>query len=145
MKISAKGRYALRLMIDLAEHDSGDWISLKDISKRQDISVKYLEQIVTLLSRAGFLKSARGPQGGYMLARNPEEYTSGEILRVVEGELVPVACMEDSPNQCPRYDECCTIGFWEGLYQVINEYVDAVTLEDLMDSRAKNSGWDFSI
>ena len=103
MKISTKGRYALRMMVDLAEHNNGEWISLKEISERQNISIKYLEQIVSSLMRSGLLLSSRGPQGGYMLARKPEEYTVGEILREIEGSLVPVACMETVPNQCERY------------------------------------------
>lgn len=131
MKISTKGRYALRMMVDLAVHNNGEWISLKEISERQNISIKYLEQIVSILMRSGLLLSSRGPQGGYMLARKPEEYTAGEILREIEGSLVPVACMEAEPNQCERYDFCSTIKFWEGLYKVISDYVDSVTLADL--------------
>ena len=102
MKISAKGRYALRFMADLALQDPTEFIALKDVSVRQGISVKYLEQIVSALSRAGFVRSIRGPQGGYRLARRPEEYTVGEILRAVEGSLAPVACREDEANRCPR-------------------------------------------
>ncbi|HPT85026.1 MAG TPA: Rrf2 family transcriptional regulator [Bacillota bacterium] len=132
MKISTKGRYALRMMVDLAEHNNGEWISLKEISERQNISIKYLEQIVSSLMRSGLLLSSRGPQGGYMLSRKPEEYTVGEILREIEGSLVPVACMETVPNQCERYAYCPTIKFWEGLYKVITDYVDSVTLADLV-------------
>jgi Rrf2 family protein len=131
MKISTKGRYALRLMIDLAEHDEDGYVSLKDIAERQEISVKYLEQIVTVLCKIGLLKSLRGSQGGYKLAKTPEEYTVGDILRVTEGELVPVACLEDEKNQCPRYSKCQTIDFWHGLYDAVNKYVDSVTLADL--------------
>lgn len=145
MKISAKGRYALRLMIDLAEHQNGEYIALKEISARQNISIKYLEQIVVILGKAGFLRSIRGPQGGYMLAREAASYTAGDILRVTEGKLVPIACLEDDPNQCKRQEECSTIHFWEGLYRVINEYVDSVTLEDLVLQHKKSAGWDFII
>lgn len=136
MKISAKGRYALRLMVDLALHDSGGYIALRDVSRRQNISVKYLEQIVGILQKAGFLRSVRGPQGGYRLARRPEEYTAGEILRLMEGSLAPVACLEDDPNLCPRYAVCSTIHFWEGFSRQINDYVDSKTLRDLMEETA---------
>ena len=130
MKISTKGRYALRLMIDLAQHDAGGYIPLRDISKRQEISAKYLEQIVVQLSRAGFVTSTRGAQGGYQLARHPSEYTVGDILRITEGSLAPVAC--------PRAEECITLDFWRGLYDTINKYVDSVTLEELV-SNGKNT------
>jgi Rrf2 family protein len=133
MKISTKGRYALRMMIDLGRHGGGEYVALKDISERQQISVKYLEQIVSLLSKAGFLRSSRGAQGGYQLAFRPEEYTAGAILRITEGSLQPVACLDDSVNQCPRHDHCETLPFWEGLSRVIRDYVDSVTLRDLMD------------
>ena len=122
MKISTKGRYALRLMIDLAQHDAGGYIPLRDISKRQQISAKYLEQIVVQLSRAGFVISTRGAQGGYQLARHPSEYTVGDILRITEGSLAPVACLEHEPVDCPRVDECITLSFWRGLYDAINNY-----------------------
>lgn len=145
MKVSAKGRYALRLMIDLAEHDNGEFIALKEISKRQNISVKYLEQIVVILGKGGFLRSTRGPQGGYMLTKDPSKYTAGDILRVIEGKLAPVACLEDEPNQCQRQEGCATLTFWEGLYRVINEYVDSVTLQDLVDKHKETAGWDFII
>ena len=132
MKISTKGRYALRIMADLAIHDNGEYIRLKDIAERQSITLKYLEQIMPLLTKAGYVKSCRGNNGGYMLARKPEEYTAGEILRTTEGSLSPIACIEDQPNRCPRKEKCTTLSFWEGLWQVINEYVDHVTLADLI-------------
>lgn len=131
MKISTKGRYALRLMLDLAQHGGDDFISLKDIAQRQEISVKYLEQIVTVLCRIGFLKSLRGSQGGYKLAKSPEQYTVGDILRTTEGNLAPVSCLKDKPNKCARYEKCGTVNFWEGLYDTVNRYVDSVTLADL--------------
>ncbi|MGI5897327.1 MAG: RrF2 family transcriptional regulator [Oscillospiraceae bacterium] len=145
MKISTKGRYALRLMLDLAEHNTGEYIALKDTSARQGISVKYLEQIVTQLSRAGFLRSTRGPQGGYKLAKAPSEYTIGAILRITEGSLAPIACLEDEPNQCPRFGDCATIAFWQGLYQAINDYVDGTTLEQLLDSAKQRAAYEFNI
>lgn len=132
MKVSTNGRYALRTMLDLAMHDRGALIPLKDISARQGITVKYLEQVMTLLSRAGYVRSVRGAGGGYRLSREPSEYTAGDILRVAEGSLAPVACLEDSVNQCPRASECPTLGFWEGLSDVVNQYVDSITLEDLV-------------
>ena len=134
MKISTKGRYALRLMIDLAQHDAAGYIPLRDISKRQEISAKYLEQIVVQLSRAGFVISTRGAQGGYQLARHPSEYTVGEILRITEGSLAPVACLEHDPVECARAEDCMTLYFWRGLYDAVNRYVDSVTLEDLVSS-----------
>lgn len=132
MKISTKGRYALRIMIDLAEHDNGEYIRLKDIAKRQGVTLKYMEQIMPLLTRAGYVRSYRGNNGGYMLAKKPEEYTAGEILRTTEGSLAPIGCIEDSPNRCEYRDRCRTVVFWEGLWKVINEYADSVTLADLM-------------
>ncbi len=131
MKISTKGRYALRLMIDLAQNNSGEFIPLKDISVRQQISAKYLEQIVVQLARAGFVKSTRGAQGGYKLAKQPSEYTAGDILRITEGSIAPVACLEHDPVDCPRSEECETLEFWKGLYDVINKYIDSKTLEEL--------------
>jgi Rrf2 family protein len=137
MRISTKGRYALRLMIDLSQHNDGSFVSLKDAAARQEISVKYLEQIVGLLSKAGLLRSERGPQGGYRLARAPEEYTVGSILRLTEGNLAPVACLEDPENRCERSGQCATLDFWTGLYAVINDYIDRFTLADLVASEKK--------
>ena len=142
MKISTKGRYALRLMIDLAQHDAAGYIPLRDISKRQEISAKYLEQIVVQLSRAGLVTSTRGAQGGYQLARHPAEYTVGEILRITEGSLAPVACLDHDPVECSRADECITLGIWRGLYDIVNKYLDSVTLEELVN---RNKPLDFSI
>ena len=138
MKVSTRGRYALRLMIDLAEHGPGEVVPLKDISKRQDISTKYLEHIVTLLCKDGFLKSIRGSQGGYMLTREPNKYTVGAILRVTEGSLSPVTCIEERPNQCERSNNCPTVDFWKGLNKVINDYADKITLTDLVNRSEKS-------
>lgn len=132
MMISTKGRYALRLMADLALNDQGGYISLKDISQRQDISVKYLEQIVSSLCKAGYIISTRGSRGGYRLGKKPAEYVVGDILRITEGNLSPVACLNSEENTCPRSENCLTLGFWQGLYTTINEYVDSVTLEDII-------------
>lgn len=132
MKISTKGRYALRLMTDIAAHDREGYVSLRDAAGRQGVSLKYLEQIAGVLARAGLLESGRGAQGGYRLSRAPEEYTAGEILRLAEGSLAPVACLGEEENRCQRSAQCPTLGFWEGLYQVVNEYIDRYTLADLL-------------
>ena len=132
MKISTKGRYALRIMIDLANQDPEVYTPLKEISSRQGISIKYLEQIVPLLTRAGYLKSLRGNSGGYRLAKLPAEYNVGDILRTTEGDLAPIACLEGEENDCPRKDACTTLSFWEGLKTVINDYVDSKTLADFL-------------
>lgn len=105
MKISTKGRYALRMMVDLAEHQNGEYISLKDIAQRQEVSKKYLEQIVPILNKSGFLKTNRGYQGGYMLAKPPRQYTVGDILRLTEGDLAPVPCAAQDPADCPRSED----------------------------------------
>lgn len=133
MKISTKGRYALRMMCDMAIHNDGSAIPLKDIANRQNISVKYLEQIVILLSRAGFVKSVRGAQGGYKLAYSPDKYTVGMILRLTEGSLAPVACLDDEVNQCSRASECMTLFVWEKLYAAICNTVDNITIEDIIN------------
>ena len=140
MRISTKGRYALRLMIDLAQQQGDVLVSLKDVAERQTISVKYLEQIVGLLSKAGFLRSGRGPQGGYRLAKRPEEYTVGSILRLTEGNLAPVSCLEDKENRCDRCSQCATLDFWTGLYQTVNDYIDRFTLADLVKSEREKNG-----
>lgn len=146
MKISTKGRYALRLMIDLAQHDRNTCIALKDIAERQNISMKYMEQITSLLCKAGFLKSIRGAQGGYTLARESNTYTIGSILRVTEGNLAPVSCLENETNLCARVDFCPTLSFWQGLEKVINDYTDSVTLEDLVQQNLEiNRTLDFTI
>lgn len=124
-------------MIDLARQPGDAPVSLKDVSARQEISLKYLEQIVGLLSKAGFLRSVRGPQGGYRLAREPENYTVGEILRLTEGNLAPVACLEDPENRCDRCDQCGTVDFWTGMYAVINQYINQFTLADLVENEIR--------
>lgn len=133
MKISTKGRYALRMMLELAEHRNDGYISLKDIAARQNISKKYLEQIVPILNKSDFLHTNRGFQGGYKLAREPDQYTVGDILRITEGSLAPVACLDYEPNQCERRDDCETLQVWKGLYDVINKYLDGITLQDILD------------
>lgn len=132
MKISTKGRYALRLMLDIALNDAKTPVRIKDIAERQQISDKYLEQIVSSLNKAGFVKSLRGPQGGYRLTKKPEEYTVGMILRLIEGSLAPVACLDDDINNCTRADRCPTLILWEKLYDAISEVVNNITLADLI-------------
>lgn len=131
MKISTKGRYALRVMIDLALNDKGNFISLKDIAKRQEISNKYLEQIIAMLNKAGYLETARGNNGGYRLAKEPKEYRIGDILRATEGDLAPIFCLTEN-GECTKQEKCRTYPFWKGLDDVVNEYVDSKTLEDLI-------------
>ena len=142
MKISTKGRYALRMMIDLATHGDKEYVALKDIAGRQNISKKYLEQIVPLLSKAELLKTNRGYQGGYALSKKPEQYTVGEILRVTEGSLSPVACLQYGTNDCPRKADCITLPVWEGLYKTIMEYLDGITLRDIIE---QSHGGDYVI
>lgn len=144
MKISTKGRYAIRLLLDLAQHQNDGYIALKDIAERQNISKKYLEQIVPMLNKSDFLKTNRGYQGGYMLAKNPDKYSVGDILRITEGSLAPVACAEQTPIDCTRCSECLTLPLWKGLYKTICEYLDGITLQDLLDS-ASACGDDYVI
>ena len=143
--ISTKGRYALRLMIDIASSSDGKPVSLKDISKRQDISIKYLEQVVSLLVKRGLLVSVRGNNGGYLLAKPASEYTAGDIIRCSEGTLAPVACLQTDCNSCVRKDICSTIDFWKGFYDVVNNYVDSITLEQLKENELLKIGNDYSI
>ncbi|MCR4750885.1 MAG: Rrf2 family transcriptional regulator [Eubacterium sp.] len=132
MKISTKGRYAVRMMLDIAQHDAGEPVRIKDIAARQQISLKYLEQIVSSLVRAGDLQSIRGPQGGYHLTRPPEEYTIGNILRVTEGSLACVECLSTEQNLCSRAENCVTLRLWKELDEAVSSVVDRYTLEDLM-------------
>ena len=133
MKISTKGRYALRMMLDLAIYDTGEPVSLKDIAKRQEISEKYLEQIISVLNKAGFVRSIRGASGGYVLRRKPKEYTVGDILRLTEGSLSPVACVGEESEECVRSGDCVTVMVWEKLDKAINDVVDNISLQDLVD------------
>ena len=126
MKISTKGRYALRMLLDLAEHRDDGYIALKDIAERQHISKKYLEQIVPILNRSDILKTNRGYQGGYMLAQTPDKYTVGMILRLTEGTLSAVPCAEQDSVECERYADCATYSVWKGLYKVVTEYLDGI-------------------
>lgn len=143
--ISTRGRYALRMMLDLAQHQKDGFIPLKDIAQRQDISKKYLEQIIPVLNRSGLLQTSRGAGGGYRLMKPPKEYTIGEILRATEGSMAPVACMEGPKNTCPRCLECDTLPTWEGLQKVVDEYLDGITLADLSEKSKPDQGCDYII
>lgn len=132
MKISTKGRYALRMMLELALHYPEHCVSVKEIARRQQISGKYLEQIITQLNRAGVVQSIRGSHGGYRLVKEPSQYTVGSILRVVEGNLAPVACLENEENNCERKSRCVTVEVWEQVYQAVCQVVDHITLADLV-------------
>ena len=133
MKVSTKGRYALRMLLDLAEHKDEGFISLKEIAERQSISKQYLEQIVSLLNTSNILRANRGKQGGYMLAKAPSQITVGQVLHITEGSLSPVACLEDDVNQCDRADFCKTLPMWKGLNKVIADYLDSVNLQSILD------------
>lgn len=132
MKISTKGRYALRMMLDLAQNKGEKPVSIKEIAERQHISDKYLEQIISVLNKSGYVKSVRGPQGGYILIKNPKDYTVGMILRLTEGSLAPVECLEFEENTCSRRQECVTLKVWEKIDQAVKDVVDNITLEDLL-------------
>ena len=142
MLISTKGRYALRVMVDLAEHQTDGFIPLKVIAQRQEISEKYLESIIKLLVKARLLTGLRGKGGGYKLTKAPEQYTVGSILRLTEESLAPVACLEPGADACSRAAECRTLSLWKGLDKVINDYLDGITIADLIHS---SSGYDYVI
>ena len=141
MLISTKGRYALRVLIDMAEHSGNEYIKLKDIAERQEISEKYLESIVKQLVIRNIVVGLRGKGGGYKLSKSADEIVVGDVLRFVEGSLAPVACLEDAP--CPRTAECRTLEFWRGLDETIRRYTDSFTVADLM--RTDNTGFDYII
>lgn len=126
------------MLLDLAEHKNDGYIALKDIASRQGISKKYLEQIIPVINKADILRTNRGFQGGYMLANSPENYTVGQILRLTEGSLSPVACLDQEPNRCPRCEDCMTLPVWQGLNRVIAEYLDGITLQDILDGKEKD-------
>lgn len=143
MLISTKGRYALRVMIDLAEHQTDEFISLRGIAQRQEISEKYLESIIRMLVKARVLESLRGKGGGYRLRKSPDQYTVGSILRLTEESLAPVSCLEENADPCPRAGNCRTFRLWKGLDNVIHEYLESVTISDLMEQH--NVGNDYVI
>jgi len=133
------------MLVDLAEHKNDGFVSLKDISERQSISKKYLEQIVTLLNRPGILRTNRGNKGGYMLAKEPDKYTVGQILRITEGGLYPVSCLADNPNKCTQKGQCKTLWVWQGLEKMINDYLDGITIQDIVDAGRETAGYDYDI
>jgi len=145
MKISTKGRYAVRVMLDLAANDTGECIKVKQIAERQGLSEKYLEQIIAILNKAGYVKSVRGAQGGYKIAQEAKNYTVGMILRLTEGSLNPVACLDDAENECERCDTCETLQVWKDLAKAINDVVDNVTIADLVEKQEERIGINYSI
>lgn len=133
MLVSTKGRYALRVMIDLAEHNDGTLVKLQEVANRQGISEKYLERIIVALSRADFVTASRGKGGGYRLTKAPQAYTVGSILKLAETTLAPTACLENAENCCERRNDCQTLPMWSQLDRVIDRYFESVTLQDLVD------------
>lgn len=133
MRISTKGRYAIRLMLDLATNSGEGPISIKDIAKRQEVSEKYLEQIISVLNKSGYVQSIRGAQGGYILRKSPAEYTVGMILRTTEGSLDPVECVNSEGAECERMDKCVTVEIWKRISDAVSGVVDSITLQDLME------------
>lgn len=132
MMVSTRGRYALRVMIELAEHADGGYVPMKEIAERQGISLKYLERIVPVLVKNGLLEGVHGKSGGYRLTRMSQDYKIGEILRLTEGDLAPVSCLECGAERCDRKADCRTLPMWNNLHDLINDYLDSVTLSDLV-------------
>ncbi len=145
MRISTKGRYALRMLVDLAEHRNSGFISLKEIAERQSISKKYLEQIIPIFNQSNILRTNRGSQGGYMLGKRPDQITVGEILRLTEGSLAPVDCAAQNPVECERSAVCPTLPVWQGLFRVIGDYLDGITLQDIVDQQQVRNGGNYVI
>lgn len=144
MTISTKGRYALRIMMDLASH-IGETVKLKDIAARQELSEKYMEQIIAVLNKAGYVRSTRGAQGGYQLVKAPEAYSVGMILRLTEGSLAPVECLAENALPCDRNGQCATVEIYRRIYDAINQIVDTTSLQDLLDIEAQKAASDFVI
>ncbi|MDD3882772.1 MAG: RrF2 family transcriptional regulator [Eubacteriales bacterium] len=135
MMISTRGRYALRVMIDLAQHTESGYIPMKEVALRQEISLKYLERILPILVKNGLVEGVQGKGGGYRLVRSPKEYTAGEILRLTEGDLAPVSCLSKCAEPCPRSAYCATLPMWSGFFDMTNKYFDGITIEDLSKPR----------
>ena len=140
MKISTKGRYALRMMLELSMSENGRPVRIREIAEKQSISDKYLEQIISILNKAGFVRSIRGPQGGYLLTRKPSEYTVGDILRLTEGSLAPVDCADEGIFDCPRKAQCSTVIIWKKIFEAVNDVVDGITLQDIKDWQTSING-----
>ena len=145
LKISTKGRYALRMLIELGCHSGDSYVSLKEVSENQNISKKYLEQIVPLLSKSGILRTTRGNHGGYILAKPASEITVADVLRATEGSLAPVSCLEQPVNDCPRADICPTLELWQGLMRTVEDYLERYSVQDLVDRKLNLGGDDYSI
>ena len=145
MKVSTKARYSLRILLDMAQHRQDGYIPLKTIAERQCISKRYLDQIMMLLNRTGYLKTTRGAQGGYKLAKAPDQYTLGDILRLTEGGFAPLACLENGGQACERYDRCIARKAWRGLEEAMANYLDNLTLQDILDQYGGTPPPDFSI
>lgn len=146
MRISTKGRYALRMLVDLAEHRDNGFTALKDIAKRQNVSKKYLEQIVPVFNKSDILQTNRGFQGGYRLAVSPDKCTVGEVIRLTEGTLSPLACIDDDDEvRCDRSNDCATLYVWQGLKKVVTDYLDSITLQDIIDKKHESFVNDYVI
>ena len=145
MRISTKGLYALRMLVDLAEHQNVGYVSLKDIADRQNISKKYLEQIVPTLGNSGIVVANRGSQGGYMLAKSPEKVTVGDVLRLTEGSLCPVPCADSDPAVCEQCGECTTYSMWKELSKLISDYLDGISIQNLLDEKRDRDLGDYVI
>jgi len=139
--ISTRGRYALRVLIDLAEHRNGSYIPMKDVADRQDISLKYLERIVPVLTQSGFIEGVHGKGGGYRLVKSPDKCRVGDILRLTEGDLAPVACLAKGATPCARAAECRTLAMWQKFNTMINSYFDGITIADLMNSSSASDNY----
>lgn len=139
MMVSTRGRYALRVLIDLAEHNNGSYIPMKDVAKRQEISLKYLERILPTLTKAKLIAGVHGKGGGYQLTRSPEDYTVGEVLRLTEGDLAPVACLSPDAEPCTKAAECRTLKMWQGFYDMTNKYFDGITIADLINAESADN------
>ena len=139
MKISTKGRYGLRVMLDLAVYGENNYVSLTEVAKRQKVSLKYLESIISSLKNGGLVLSTRGKSGGYKLAKAPAEYTVGEILKAAEGNLAPVSCLGEGAD-CPHADQCLSLPVWEGLDKIIDEYLENITLEQVLTKKVGIDG-----
>lgn len=139
MMISTRGRYALRVLLDLADHYSGGYIPMKDVAKRQELSLKYIEKIMPVLTKNGLVEGVHGKGGGYRLTRSPEDYKVGDILRLAEGNLAPVACLECGAKPCEKANECPTLPMWKEFYKLVNDYFDGITLANLMKNDVTNN------
>lgn len=142
MLISTRGRYALRVLLDLAEHQKDGYIAMKNVAQRQELSLKYIERIMPVLSKNHYVEGVQGKGGGYRLSREPKDYRIGDILRLAEGDLAPVACLGCNAKVCERAAECKTLPMWKGFHDMVNDYFDRITLEDLLEGRISGQALD---